>query len=216
MGRTSSKHYSIDKRRWLLALIVVAAGIVLTSVTAKKPIMVLSAVFAGYVLFKEKINESEIRKRRREKILEDYPGFAMKYALLFEAGLTHTQVIERIATSNYSSKAASPLYEEVKRCASEIKGGMSVYEALDNMAINCDVREVTYFINIIKRNLRKGGKDVFLQLKEAARESEKISRDEIRKKAETAGTKLSLPMMLLLIEVFVILIVPVFSSFSFE
>ncbi len=96
-----------------------------------------------------------------------------------------------------------------------IKGGQSIYDALDMLSNECRVREISRFIGIIKRNIRKGGSDLAIQLKNVAKESEEISRERIRKKAETASTRLLMPMMILLLIVFVVIMIPAFCNFSF-
>lgn len=96
-----------------------------------------------------------------------------------------------------------------------MKGGLSQSEALSLFAEGCNVREVKYFVSLINRNIRKGGKDIAALLRKTADESVKIKREELRKKAEMAGTGLLLPMMILLALVFVLIMIPAFAYFSF-
>ena len=57
----------------------------------------------------KKISEARAKynaeyKEKTEKIIEEYPDFAVKYALLNEAGLTHRQVLERLGAEYKNSK----------------------------------------------------------------------------------------------------------------
>ncbi|MBO4785157.1 MAG: type II secretion system F family protein [Lachnospiraceae bacterium] len=177
-------------------------------------IIVLTVVCAGFVLFKDRILSGENEKKRREKIILEYPDFAVKYALLNEAGLTHRQIVDRLA-SEFDKKKDSPIYEEIYKVSLDVKGGLPLTDALESMSKNCGVREITFFVGLINRNIKKGGREISAELRKAADESSSEKREKIRRKAETAGTKLLLPMVFLLIIVFALIMIPAFDSFSF-
>ncbi|MBR6383254.1 MAG: type II secretion system F family protein [Lachnospiraceae bacterium] len=177
-------------------------------------IIVLTVVCAGFVLFKDRLLSGENEKKRREKIILEYPDFAVKYALLNEAGLTHRQIVDRLA-SEFEKKKNSPIYEEIYKVSLDVKGGLPLTEALESMSKNCGVREITFFVGLINRNIKKGGREISVELRKAADESSSEKREKIRRKAETAGTRLLLPMVFLLIIVFALIMIPAFDSFSF-
>ena len=177
-------------------------------------IIVLTVVCAGFVFFKDRILSEENEKKRREKIIIEYPDFAVKYALLNEAGLTHRQIVDRLA-SEFEKKKDSPIYEEIYKVSLDVKGGVPLTDALDGMSKNCGVREITFFVGLINRNIKKGGREISAELRKAADESSSEKREKIRRKAETAGTRLLLPMVFLLIIVFALIMIPAFDSFSF-
>ncbi|MBR4413575.1 MAG: type II secretion system F family protein [Lachnospiraceae bacterium] len=177
-------------------------------------IIVLTVVCAGFVLFKDRILSGENEKKRREKIILEYPDFAVKYALLNEAGLTHRQIVDRLA-SEFDKKKDSPIYEEIYKVSLDVKGGLPLTDALESMSKNCGVREITFFVGLINRNIKKGGREMSAELRKAADESSSEKREKIRRKAETAGTRLLLPMVFLLIIVFALIMIPAFDSFSF-
>ncbi len=58
------------------------------------PVLVL--IISFWILFKDRITMSDDEKKRKEKLLSEYPSFALKYALLNEAGLTHVQTLEKM------------------------------------------------------------------------------------------------------------------------
>ncbi len=177
------------------------------------PVLVL--IISFWILFKDRITMSDDEKKRKEKLLSEYPSFALKYALLNEAGLTHVQTLEKMGQYYAEDNSCGELYRLVYMAVNSIKGGQSIYDALDMLSNECRVREISRFIGIIKRNIRKGGSDLAIQLKNVAKESEEISRERIRKKAETASTRLLMPMMILLLIVFVVIMIPAFGNFSF-
>ena len=177
-------------------------------------VMALTVLCAFLVLFKDKFSAGDNEKKRREKIILEYPDFAVKYALLNEAGLTHAQVVDRLAREYKKSKKDSPLYEEIYKANEHVRSGYSLAEALNGMAKECKVREISFFAGMINRKIKKGGK-ISDDIRKAAGESTSERREKIKKKAETAGTKLLLPMVLLLLIVFVLIMIPAFESFSF-
>jgi len=71
------------------------------------------------------------------------------------------------------------------------------------------------FGTLLASNLRKGQEGLSALLREEASIAMAQRREIIRKKGETAGTKLLFPMLLLLLIVFVVIMVPAFSSFTF-
>lgn len=116
--------------------------------------------------------------------------------------------------ARYFIKKDSPLYEEIYKANEHVRSGYSLAEALNGMAKECKVREISFFAGMINRNIKKGGK-ISDDIRKAAGESTSERREKIKKKAETAGTKLLLPMVLLLLIVFVLIMIPAFESFSF-
>lgn len=179
-------------------------------------IPVLVFIISFWILFKDRITKAETEKKRKERLLSEYPSFALKYALLNEAGLTHMQTLEKIGQYYSEDNSNSELYRLIYVTVNRIKGGMPVYEALDILSAECDVREISRFLGIIKRNIRKGGSDLAVQLKNVAKESEDISRERIRRNAETASTRLLMPMTILLLIVFALIMIPAFGNFYFR
>jgi len=179
-------------------------------------IPVLVFIISFWILFKDRITKAETEKKRKERLLSEYPSFALKYALLNEAGLTHMQTLEKIGQYYSEDNSNGELYRLIYVTVNRIKGGMPVYEALDILSAECDVREISRFLGIIKRNIRKGGSDLAVQLKNVAKESEDISRERIRRNAETASTRLLMPMTILLLIVFALIMIPAFGNFYFR
>lgn len=184
--------------------------------SSKMPeIIVLAILMSVLIIFKNKIESGSNQRKRQEQILRDYPEFAIKYALLIGAGLPNLQTMEKIVSDYRKRNYDAPLYEETALALSEIKSGISQTDALNNLAARCQVREVTQFVSLLNQNIRKGGDRLAGEIKKEAMDSLEKKKEEVRKKAEQAGTKLLLPMILLLIIVFVLIIYPAFGSFSF-
>ena len=178
-------------------------------------IIILAFTISVLLIFKNRIEAGSEERKRREQIRKDYPEFAVKYALLIGAGLPNRQTMEKIVSDYRQRSTKSPLYEEMAVALSEIKSGLSQSEALNNLAARCQVREVTQFVSLLNQNIRKGGDKLECEIKKEAMESLESKKEDVRKRAEQAGTKLLIPMTLLLIIVFVLIIYPAFGSFTF-
>lgn len=177
-------------------------------------IIVLTVTIAGYFLFKQKIQDNKEIKERKESMIKDYPGFAVKYSLLIGAGLNHRQVMEKMVC-DYGNREDSPLYEELITTLSEIKSGVSQTEALSQMADRIGLREMNQFISLVNQNIRKGGQDIAKEMKTEAENSMNLKREEVKRKAETASTKLLIPMIIHLVIVFALIMIPAFGSLKF-
>ena len=178
-------------------------------------VVALTGLLALIVLFKDRLTAGENMKKRKQLNESEYPEFAMKYALLCEAGLTHRQIVERMGDDFKNKREKGPIYEELYRSSKRLKAGISLTDSLNEMASDCGVRELSYFVSLINRNIKKGGREIAAEIRKAADESISQKREKIRRKAETAGTKLLLPMALMMVIVFVLIMIPAFESFSF-
>ena len=96
---------------------------------------------------------SDDEKKRKEKLLSEYPSFALKYALLNEAGLTHVQTLEKMGQYYAEDNSSGELYRLVYMAVNSIKGGQSIYDALDMLSNECRVREISRFITNLTRTV---------------------------------------------------------------
>ena len=78
--------------------------------------------------------------------------------------------------------------------------------------MNCNIAVYKKFGTILSQNLRKGSRGITDLLGREAEEAFEDRKNLARKLGEEAGTKLMIPMFLMLIVVFAIVIVPAFFS----
>ena len=132
--------------------------------------------------------------------------------MLVSAGLTLRQALLKIAQG---ADAQKPLYQEIIRGVHELEAGISEGNVYENIGRRCNTPQMRKFGTLLASNLRKGQEGLSALLREEASIAMAQRREIIRKKGETAGTKLLFPMLLLLLIVFVVIMVPAFSSFTF-
>lgn len=175
-------------------------------------ILLCSSVVSIIFLFSDRFQKKEDEKKRREEITDSYPAFALRYAMLVSAGLTLRQAMQRIAGGERA--AGKALYREIARGMNELETGVSEGMVYENIGKRCDTTQMRKFGTLLASNLRKGQDGLGKLLREEAMNAMAERRETIRKKGETAGTKLLFPMLLLLLIVFVVIMVPAFSSFT--
>ncbi len=181
--------------------------------SSKAGIVILLSIVVSAVMFSsEYIQKKEDSKKRTEALQDAYPAFALRYSMLVSAGLTLRQALLKIAQG---ADAQKPLYQEIIRGVHELEAGISEGNVYENIGRRCNTPQMRKFGTLLASNLRKGQEGLSALLREEASIAMAQRREIIRKKGETAGTKLLFPMLLLLLIVFVVIMVPAFSSFTF-
>lgn len=179
-------------------------------------VMIAMAVAAAVLLFAG--NRQNIRKQeqqRQEQMRRDYPEIVTRMALFLGAGMTVKRTIRRIV-EEYERQKERPgkryAYEEMGTALREMESGCTEAESYENFGKRCRIPEYLRLAAMLSQNLRKGTRGLSQLLKlEAARALEE-KKARAKRLGEEAGTKLLLPMFLMLAVVLVIVIVPAFLS----
>ena len=181
-----------------------AAGVLLLG-------MVLSILL--YISKREK--EKTEKRRREEELTVDYPKLVSTFTLFLGAGMSARNVWFRMA-ENYEKqreeKGRRAVYEEMLHTMYEIKSGGSESECYEQFGDRCSLPVYRKFGALLSQNLRKGTKGLAILLKQESENAFEERKNQARKQGEEAGTKLLLPMFLMLAVVLVIIVVPAFLS----
>ena len=171
-------------------------------------------------------------EKRDAQMLEDYALIVNQLALLLGAGMTVYGAWERIVTGyeaglqTQAQPDAGPrrlkggeqtpkriAYEEMKVTYARIRGGESEGKAYEDFGRRCGLRPYLKLSAILSRNLKLGTAGITAQLLGEAQDAFEQRKALARQKGEEAGTKLLIPMMMLLGVVMAIVAVPGFLSF---
>ncbi|MBO5550734.1 MAG: type II secretion system F family protein [Lachnospiraceae bacterium] len=179
--------------------------------------ILLTAVLAGSAVYigKDRDLKSEVAKREREMLL-DYPEIVSKLTLLIGAGLTLRAAFEKVA-SDYKNRTCgrkSYACEEMLITVHRMKSGVSEYEAYLDFGKRCAVRRYIKLGALFSQNIKKGSSGLLTELEKEVREAFEERKVNARKRGEEAGTKLLLPMAMMLSVVMIVIIVPDFMAFS--
>jgi hypothetical protein len=106
------------------------------------------------------------------------------------------------------------LYEEVLLVCNELDSGVPEADAYMHFGRRCRLRQYTKFCTLLVQNLRRGNDTLLQVLREEAETSFEERKNLVRELGEEAGTRLLLPMMIMLGITMLMIIVPAYFSFS--
>lgn len=177
-------------------------------------ILLLLVVLAGVFIGKDRELE-KAANARRQRLLLDYPVMVFKLTMLLGAGLTMRAAFEKTAgeEKRHAGEKEGCVYEEMQITCREMKSGIPEARAYENFGRRCQEAVYIKFGSMLAQNLKKGSKGLIELLEKEAHMSLEERRAMVKKMGEEAGTKLLLPMVLMLIVILVILMVPAFMSF---
>lgn len=105
-----------------------------------------------------------------------------------------------------------PGYEEMLKTWYEMQDGTGELKAYENFGRRCDNPQYRKFASLLIQNIRKGTRGMQALLDAEAEEAFQNRKAHARKLGEEAGTKLLMPMGLMLLLVFAILLMPAMMS----
>lgn len=105
-------------------------------------------------------------------------------------------------------------YEEMLYTCYEMQSGVAEGEAYERFGKRCALQPYTRLTGLLNQSLKKGNGALLSDLQKEAADAQEERRSLARKKGEEAGTKLLLPMMMMLGIVMVLIMVPAFLSFT--
>lgn len=173
------------------------------------------AIFAHYH-DKEKKNSYE--KEKIKQMNCDYPEIVAKLSLLVGAGMTVRMAWEKIVVDyRVRQKSGSKkryAYEFMSEGLNMLKSGKPQIYVYEEFGMKCGIKEYMKFSSLIVQNIKKGTKELALLLTLEAKDAFEERKNMAKKYGEEAGTKLLLPMIIMLIVVMAIIMVPALMSFS--
>lgn len=176
----------------------------------------LSAI--AIYLGKDKEIYQTVEKRNRQMGL-DYSEIVSKLTLLLDAGMTVKGAWKKIVLDYKAGKESNPglhryAYEEMLLTYYELQGGISEITAYDRFGKRCKIQRYLKLSALLTQNLKKGSKGLAPMLSMEVTDAFEERKNQAKRIGEEAGTKLLLPMFLMLMIVLIIIVVPAFLSFQ--
>ncbi len=200
-----------------------------TSENPVPAVLALTLVLAIAVYLEMDSQVHQKAEKRKNQLMLSYPDLMWKMTMLLGAGLSIKGTFSRISEEYQRSRVLQPkagafygsskkatinyAYEEVLRACFEMQSGIPEAQAYERFGRRCELPEYIRLGSVLSQNLRKGTKGLTDLLETEAEASLNERKSHARKIGERAGTKLLLPMVLMLGIVLVILMVPAFLSF---
>ncbi len=184
---------------------------------------ILVCMCAWYMMDR-RLHEQTIARSRQLAL--DYPKFISRIVLYLGAGMSVRNVFYKCAAEYREQREAEEqkkrgkkcgvryLYEEILLVCNELDSGISETEAYMHFGRRCHSRQYTKLCSLLVQNLRRGNDTLLAILQEEAQSSFEERKNLARELGEEAGTKLLLPMMIMLGVTMLIIIVPAYFSFS--
>ncbi len=146
---------------------------------------------------------------RREKMKRAYPDVVHKLVLYMGAGMTIRGAFYKMSAD---TKARGPIYEEILFTCRELKAGVSEGAAYEHFGKRTGLQEYIRLSTLLAQNLKKGNSMLLTRLREEAQKASLERVHSSRRLGEEAGTKLLVPMIMMLAMVMLIIMIPAFST----
>lgn len=173
-------------------------------------------LFAAAALYwgRGKELDKQLERRKRELLL-DYPEIVNKLSLYMGAGMTIRNAFAKMGEDykRQQKERRRYVYEEILITCYELQSGKSEREAYDHFGRRCQVQAYMKLSTLLSQNIRKGSNDLLRVLRQEADNAFAERKNLAKKLGEEAGTKLLLPMMMMLCIVMVIIMIPAYFSF---
>lgn len=175
----------------------------------------LLAVGLWYLYGRDDRELDKEERHRKQQMVMDYPVILYKMSMLLGAGMTIRGAFTRIAF-HYRDQPGRELhyaYEEMLLACYEMEKGVGEASVYEGFGQKCRDLRYLKFGSLLSQHLKKGSKGLAELLEQEAQSGMEERKNLARRLGEEAGTKLLLPMMLMLILVVAILMIPAVISF---
>lgn len=153
------------------------------------------------------------KKQKERELALAYPEIVSKLCLLIGSGLTVRRAWERIVQDYKEGKGKNYAYEEMLFSYYELERGMPEGKVYAAFGKRCRLHGYRKLGSLLEQNLKKGTAGLAVLLQEETWQAFEDRRTYAVKLAQEAGTRMLLPMILLLLVVLVICIAPAVMSF---
>ncbi len=183
-------------------------------------IFIIGAVpFAGLIFVMSRIDEQKKSELEKQNSKADYPAIVLKLALYFGAGLSIRAAFIKVATE-YESKQSKTgeknrTYEIMLLASREFDAGRAEWKVYEQFGKTVGTGDYIRLGTILSQNLTKGSELLTDRLNEEVENAYAMRVREVKKLGEEAGTRMLVPMVLLLVVVMSIIMIPAMSVAAF-
>ena len=175
---------------------------------------VMTAAAAAYFIADKDLHTR--LEKRKECARREYPEVVHKLALFIGAGMTVRGAFQKIAgdyeVRRQNGSRASPAYEEMLYACRELRSGVSEGASYEHFGRRTGLQEYIRLSALLMQNLKKGNKALLERLRDEADKAATEQLQQGKKLGEAAGTKLLVPMVLMLAVVMAVIMIPAFSN----
>lgn len=213
-----SQNESLSRDEWILPSEWQGEVIIWRQTLEDNSLLLWAAAMVTGVLvflFLDKDLHEQLEKRKKS-LRSDYSQIVHKLALFVGAGMTVRGAFQKTA-GDYEMKCQSggkrsPAYEEMVYTCRELRSGISEGLSYEHFGKRTGLQEYIRLGALLTQNLKRGNSMLLDRLREEADKSAEERLQQCKKLGEEAGTKLLVPMVLMLAVVMAIIMVPAFSN----
>ena len=165
-------------------------------------------VAAVSLAFKERSEASARLKRREEELTIDYSEFVSKLMVFIGAGFGIRGAWEKIVEGYERSGIKRALYTEMKISLGELERGVPEGKVYTDFGRRCGLRPYIKLCSILEQNRKNGGRNIRALLSAEMAEAFLERKNIAKRLGEEAGTKLLIPLFIMLMIVMAIVILP--------
>lgn len=183
-------------------------------------LLLLAGIVVAIALYIGKDRDLEkLVDQRESQLLLDYPDIISKLTLLLGAGMTVKAAWTKMVYDYQQKKKKDKnlhryAYEEMMITYYELQSGVFEVRAYENFGKRCRNPRYLKLAALLSQNIKKGSKGLSQMLGAEMNDAFEDRKASAKKLGEEAGTKLMLPMFMMLGVVMVIIVIPAFLSFK--
>lgn len=179
----------------------------------------LGLISGAVLLYGTEVKKKKEKEEREKQMKYDYSEVVAKLTLLLGAGMTVSRAWEKITTDYRNQLETCNIkmryaYEEMQITYFQMKTGVQETKAYAEFGKRCGVREYLKLGALLEQNIKKGTRGLAKMLEDETAEAFEDRKNIARRLGEEAGTKLLIPMIIMLVIVMIIVTVPAFMSFG--
>lgn len=180
-------------------------------------LVLLGVVLAVILYVRDKRAVEEEKKRRGQELMADYAEIVFKLTVFIGAGMTVLNAWERLVL-DYQDRLKQgrtrprAAYEEMYTTLHQITCGVSEGQAYISFGKRCQLQPYLKLSSLLEQNRKTGTKNLNSLLEEEMRHAWEQRKTMAKRLGEEAGTKLLIPLFLMLGIVMVIVMVPAMMS----
>lgn len=199
--------YVINAAKWTYGFTVFVLLVLLGAMGNAPAAALMGIVLAFLVMWyvEELLNDK--LEARRDELLADMPQMLSKLTLLVNSGMVVRDAWKKVA---YGGERE--LYKEMQTTVVEVQNGITEIDAYKNFAERCSIKQIRRFTSTMIQNMQKGNAEISYFLKELSDEMWEEKKHLVKRKGETANSKLMIPMTMIFIGILIMIMVPAFLN----
>lgn len=176
-------------------------------------IILLGILLAVLLAAREQSQRKQKNQKRERELLLDYSDVLSKLMVLTGAGLTVRNAWERMVWDYETGRKEKRMperaaYQEMSRTYYQMQGGMAEGEAYREFGRRCRLQPYLKLSGLLEQNRKSGTKNMRAILQTEMADALEQRKNLARRLGEEAGTKLLMPLFLMLGIVMVMIMVP--------